>query len=837
MANAITELPIPDPSVNAVTSLPIPAQPRYDEAAAYQDHAPEFAKGIRSGTVAIGGALQNLVASTGQALGYQEFADRWFEDAKATMAHAGEVGPRVKQLTDISGPVDFVDYLSGVVGQAIPQLVPATVAAVGLRRPVAGSFAAMLPQEAGDVAGRLQASGQQDFGKVLAGGGASSLVQAAIGAPALVASKLLKPTTRGTLAKELTTTAGREGVSEAGGEAIKQVADQGQITDTGALLENAVQGVIGGGALAGAGHAVGIIPSAAAKSADELRARFARKERPLDPDGMPEIDGTEPVETVAEKIGAYEDSVAKQTKDLRQTAEDTAASVYERAKKMYHDTEIAPKIKEMLLWGEATLKGATKGLKKSEAGITEDGLGDAVLENITSRYMHEDDVAGADPEDLQKMSDLVRKIVEDKGYKVEVEKGVWEHREEVPPVFYRVFGREKTADLIHDTAEILGLPDNAKALVGRLKNKLDSDTAAVKKIIRDGLVGTRYGQNPEMRAVFAERVAPILMDAIDFEGGKSKEFNAAVAEFGARRDQVLTDLEVYKKKVKLTSAKAFEGNEDNNPANSDDAVEDDRAVFDQDYVPGNDVNADKRLDGWYTAEEAVALIKDLAPGYKGARFKTGKPRADEKVQISVEHAAGDETGFAPHEWSAVRVDPRFNKSGLENGSLTVNMKRDGKDAGNRMNKVSLHSVVSAMAARDGEFPKNAGSVGRLLSRGLSLIASDPDVRSDKFPFENIKRNENGDWSLPDDTPVYRTKSKTYTWGDVKKSFDDPDMTKVRNLAANAVEGAREAASTKDIEGPVITALDKGIALARSVLEEAKADAKKPAGYLSKDQFK
>lgn len=233
----------------------------------------EFSKGLRAGMLGAGSQLQSFGAGAAGAMGFDQFAASQHAAAQQLAEEAQRVGPRVGSFRDVGSLRDALDYGAGLAGQAVPSVglglgAGALTAATG-----GGAAAAMLagglaqaPLEIGDViqrqqqdpAARLRSAGE-NFGQAALIGGASSLAQGIV--PGAVGGKLLGAGVRGaekaaagTLRAAILRDAAIEGLSEGGGEALKQQAVTPGQLQWDPIIDNAVGGALIGGPLGGVGH-------------------------------------------------------------------------------------------------------------------------------------------------------------------------------------------------------------------------------------------------------------------------------------------------------------------------------------------------------------------------------------------------------------------------------------------------------------------------------------------------------------------------------------------------------------------------------------------------------
>ncbi len=242
----------------------------------FEDSA--FSKGLRSGMTGAHSQIQSLVGTGAEALGMTDFARSRYDKSNELQAQAQAEGPPVHSYKDVNDLSSGFDYVTGLLGQSLPQTALALGGGVGgaaLKggalglRAAMGSTAMLAPFEMGDITQRQQndpvsaaAPVRDRMSNAVLGGLGSAAAQSLV--PAAVTAQIAGKTAK--LGRSLGNVAARaggevigEGATEAGGEAIKQGANMltnpGLSFDTDALAESAVGGAVAGGALAGVGGA------------------------------------------------------------------------------------------------------------------------------------------------------------------------------------------------------------------------------------------------------------------------------------------------------------------------------------------------------------------------------------------------------------------------------------------------------------------------------------------------------------------------------------------------------------------------------------------------------
>lgn len=309
----------------------------------------EFSKGLRSGMLGAGSQLQSFGAGAAGAMGFDQFAANQHAAAQQLAEEAQSVGPRVGSFRDVGSLRDALDYGAGLAGQAVPSVglglgAGALTAATG-----GGAAAAMLagglaqaPLEIGDViqrqqqdpAARLRSAGE-NFGQAALIGGASSLAQGIV--PGAVGGKLLGAGVRGaekaatgSLRAAILRDAAVEGLSEGGGEALKQQAVTPGQLQWDPIIDNAVGGALIGGPLGGVGHvadAAHSVPGGIGQGLKDLGQFAANKTQALagmDPRSMGQAaggaarSGVEKGAELAGKAGEVAANMGGATKEFAQ---------------------------------------------------------------------------------------------------------------------------------------------------------------------------------------------------------------------------------------------------------------------------------------------------------------------------------------------------------------------------------------------------------------------------------------------------------------------------------------------------------------------------------------
>lgn len=241
-----------------------------------------FTKGLRSGVAGLRGQLTAAAGGAMEGLGAPNVARELYRTAEGFNIDAAEAAPPVQSYKDVHDLRSAFDYTTGLLGQSAPTVVPAVAGALIAKRPILGSTATLAVPEAGDVIQRQQADpataalpvGERNLDALL-GGGASAAVQSVV--PGAAAGRIAGKTAKTAAASTGKQLIGRsavavpvEGLAEAGGEAIKEVAS-GQPLDSERIIEAGVGGAVAGGALGAAGGVGEALHGAAARADTTVR--------------------------------------------------------------------------------------------------------------------------------------------------------------------------------------------------------------------------------------------------------------------------------------------------------------------------------------------------------------------------------------------------------------------------------------------------------------------------------------------------------------------------------------------------------------------------------------
>lgn len=261
----------------------------------------EYSKSLRAGAYGAGSAIHSAAGLVGEALGFNDFAKNRNAAAAALQAQVQANAPRIGSYKQVLDSPDFStglrnagDYVTGLVGSSLPVmgagLVGGLIGGVGggaaaAGRAIAGSAAATLPFNVGDVAQKqmadpeaMRAPAGMRLRDAVMGGAGASLIEGVV--PGMVAGKILGRGAKQATRQTLRQTVGHnlasipiEGGAEGSGEAIKQyAANQDKPLDAEAIKESIVGGAAAGGVFAGVGTAADVVHGKASAVGDVARS-------------------------------------------------------------------------------------------------------------------------------------------------------------------------------------------------------------------------------------------------------------------------------------------------------------------------------------------------------------------------------------------------------------------------------------------------------------------------------------------------------------------------------------------------------------------------------------
>lgn len=818
---AIADLPVPN--TGAVAALPTPetgAPVNGNEVASPTQ------QGFRSGLKTLGANLNALVGQTGEVLGLSEFANDRFKDAEQYTRDADT--PGIKDFGQVKDFTTLTHFVGHLIGEGTASTLPALGLSVGLRRPVAGNIAGFGIPAAGQQVQNLNAdpvAKAQGPGAVLRNaavtGAAQGTILGTVGAPGQVASKLVGQGAKETLGAGVAKAAAGQAIAmpatDVVGQKMHQELNPDKPLDTSHLAEEAITGGVFGGVLGAAGHIPGQLAPAArgiAKSAGELKERFKKPEAPADPEvDMPpksvdtdarvlqwlndhEAAGKEYLKSKWEAVkssGAFEnvqdfmkdpgmlreaynnlkadhyDANIKPVVDgVTQYAKDLAGRLKKKQETKYSMIGEKPDFKEM---GQDVLAGnpihikstapevsdfmTKNGYKQVQDGIWEPATKhskmrdktDTMILQTVAKVLPEDFVAQVPKEKIMEIADLFRKLAENPDEFTETG---------VPKTLTKLLGgHEVFRDVMKDVQAAVGTDHGPVAKVFKAHEMADQkQLKAVHEIIH------AYGRpehlmHDEHFQVLMDEAAPYLLSKLheadkmpvlkdgDRPMMRDPKFYDAMHEvFGDNIDKAADALEKLKSK-EVTSHEAFDT--EDHPA------------------------ADKRLEQTFndTPDGAAKLNKlkeqlESEYGRKNVRVSEYEA-APGKIALRLDSA--EQAGLDRAAWARVREPEKYNRSGLNNGILTVHM------ASGTQNKINLMRLTSEMMRGENlsEHAKSGAKYVRdMFNRGMTAL-----MNSEQFKDVKNLRKADGSWDLPGNTPVARMNGQTYTYARLQAAQFDP----------------------------------------------------------------
>lgn len=795
----MADLPIP---ATGGSPLPIPSTGGSQETAEQQDArlfketAGPFRQGLRAGMNSIGAATQALAGSTGEALGLTEFANRRFAEAEHDAKFADEVGPSIRSFRQVKDFGDAVDFVTGTIGSMIPQVLPAVATGLYLKRPTAGAILGTAPITIGQEAEILHkgpGTPGEKLGKAVLAGGAEAAIMGVGPASAPVKAALgrtVKTSLKESVAKNTAIGAG----TSAGAAEISTLAHPDQPAD---IAEAAVAGGVGGAALGGAAHLASMGPEAKSKidarlkkpSAEAVKDSLSDRSPPTNPDSMdvPEHISDDGVadwlrenheKGMAGLTKAWEHLKTKpefqEFKDFAQNPE-TRTAFADKLQGMWDDSNLKPKVDAML----GGIKKYSDELRKKNEAADESKkseqrtkLDEQILDN-TMQHVPAEYARVMKPADKISLAEHVKRLADLSDRNQDPD---------VPPALIHLLGAEGAERVINDARGMMnrGPLEFKKAIAKRMQDTEDR-RLSLENEVRQNLRPELYADKAS-RDELAKTLTPRLMDYVQ-HGAKDEQgmVQDLYTAFGDKADEFSAKLD--KMRVRATSDDAFQ--EAAKPA-AKAAVLDPESTFVPETEKAKQLHADARLEKTYTREEKGPVLAALREEYgRNVEFRAIKNR-DGSFEIKPLEVPADESGFSEYDWShhgkdvppGIRENPKYNRSGLENGVLTV--KTDTHPGGI---KVNTQSLVMTMAKRYGKDSGLTGvnRIGDLFFRGLSQILSDPKVDKET-PFKNL-RVTGDSWDIPDNLRIAQVGEKVYRWKDIKQlqvkpgDFEKADIKK------------------------------------------------------------
>lgn len=757
---AIADLAVPQGG--AVAALPVPGEavtPEQLDVNTFNATAGPFRQGLRSGMNSLGANMNALIGQTGETLGLTEFAADRFKDAENYADFADRVGPPVRDFGQVKSAESLAKFVAGITGEALATSLPAVGASLALRRPVAGITAGTLPFSAGQQITRERADPNSTAtpGEVLTHGlekgAVDSALYASLGGVGQGVKKILSPKTAakgsmtGALAEGALGNAAAGAGSSVAGDVIAKQGNPDQEISYDDALNAAIGGAVPGAILSGAGHAVGALPGKAARSADELRTRLGKKERP--PTGEPRLEDIKEDSSVDDIANMLKDGEENVTENLTnvwnkikdhpgaQKFKDWATDPDQREafnaeiQKKYSDSEYKPKVDAALETGKKWYDGAKKYLaergqkndvKKSEMRTkVDDDIHDAMLEAMPVDYLQ-----ATEPKQLLELGGIIKQMAENPDYFAETG---------VPATLKKVFGdqfgplMEKAVERVHGPESRKAAMDTIKGVFKKHNDMEGMQTEEVQNLVRTHLK-PEYLANPELRKAAMEELAPKLLDYVNRRGKTDDVFHAGMKEAFAKPEDVMAGLDRLQSEAQTN--KVFEHGvaEDSHPA------------------------ADQRLNKNYTdiadADKARAELLDEYGGSKNVKIYK---EANEDGTIGLRLEAADEVGLDKEAFAMSRESATHNRSGLENGILTV--KTDTNPQGAKINLVNL---TREMIRREGHLTQDGPTryLADMVKRGIASLVNTEGFRdfTDHSKGQLIK-GKDGSWDLPDTAMVAR----------------------------------------------------------------------------------
>lgn len=746
-----------------------------------------LARGLRAGVYGLGSTANALVATAAEQQGLTAFAQERFNEADHFAQMADATGPAVRDFRRIKSISDASNFVLGSMGQALGSTAPALALGAagalkfGLRGAGPGAALGAFVPEAGEQALALRndpVTAALPADDRLQNAATKGAVNAALESvtPAGAIRRVVQGGAAKTLGRDLARGAaiegGTEGAQTAVGQAFHNQLNPEKGFDAGEIANAAVQGTIGGAGFAGATRIPAVLQDSARAvptTISDLRQRLRAPEAPLDPDGAPDIPvSVNDVGTIADMLKDYDERVGKSLNDFVSSNKDdpilgkftdlrdpdVQRQVFSEARKRYEESGVGRRFKNAV--DDVTdyvknLKTPGDGQRSTVRTRIDEEIHDSLVESLTP-----EERAALKPTELLQLSSGLRQVVE--------------RGQEVPDSVIDMLG-DRTEKVISATTSALNKggvkPTLSMDAVKARRERTKTITPKVEDVVRGSLRPELFADKP-LRDEAAKILTPRLIDYINRGARDEKAFVEDLETAFEDPESVLEQLKQFKAEV--TSARAFEGDARQAPALAEERDED--TLFFGDGLQTKEPFADERIGKVYSPAQATSVIEQLQQEYgRNVDFRTVTQR-DSRVKITARDAVAEDAGFNKAGWRAIRENPKHNKSGLENGILTVNRAGEGNGT---QSKVNLHNLVKEMERAHGESTGSTGAtrVGELLSRGISQLLSDPTVAAGR-PFDNAttvdtKTGQIG-FNFPDNTPVaYDAKGNVrYTWGQVKE---------------------------------------------------------------------
>lgn len=793
---------MPVPQGDALAEMPVPGAPSPDYR---NDVASPMQRGFRSGMNTLGAQLNALVGQTGETLGLSEFAADRFRDADE-FAQAADT-PGVKDWGQVKDFTSLTQFVGNLVGQGAATMVPAIGASIGLRRPVAGVITGFGVPSAGEQVRSLRAdpvTAAKPPGQILTNaaltGAAQGTIYGTVGAPGQFTRRLAGQAAKESFGTGVTKAAAGQAVAmpaaDIVGQKMHQQLNPDKPLDTSHLVEEAITGGVFGGVLGVAGH----LPGRIARVPTALKTRFKREPAPLVEDTLPEHITTP--EEGAAALKQHEESITNFMKGVWDNVKQTGAykSVDEFMADPNAKTEAGKIVAEQ--WVEKNVKpkmeavkqyteDLAKRVKAGKATDTETKLSEmenktSISENKPDLEVHDIVMAHLDssikphlkPDQLFAVSAMIRKVAQNPDYPV-------------PAQAEQLFGK-KFQPMLEKVAKQMGVDVSMLKESFKQRNALEGEKLdAVKQVMLDYMPKKDLADPARRQAVLD--TAPELLASLSDIRDPMKWHNDIFDTFGEHTAVVQQALEKIRDKKQLTSDAAFKGA--------------DRTVINEDEgVVKEGKPVDKRLDQTFndtpeSVKKLRALREELETEFSQKNVSVVEYSPEEgKLALRIENA--EQVGLTKEAIGRVREDPKYNRSKLSEGIISVKT----SDAPGGL-KVNLMKLTSEMMRREPPSERNVTQldyVRDMFSRGMAALmntgteitklreelktasseraaeiekllaeakkSGQLEIRgfTDKGREQLIRKTAAGTWDIPDNTPVARMHGKTYTYGEIKK---------------------------------------------------------------------
>jgi len=158
-------MPFDPTKVDAARALERTNRGRGLDAAVFKKPAGEFKKGLRAGARQLSSIGKGIAGAANELIGDPEAAQQNLESANRDLQEAAVVGPRVKQIEDISSATDLKDWAAGMFGQVLPVMAPMVIggpAGIAAKRLVG----AAIPTRTAAIGGAVLGSSATETGLI-----------------------------------------------------------------------------------------------------------------------------------------------------------------------------------------------------------------------------------------------------------------------------------------------------------------------------------------------------------------------------------------------------------------------------------------------------------------------------------------------------------------------------------------------------------------------------------------------------------------------------------------------------------------------------------------------